>query len=146
MNFRLMDINDYHEVYTLWLHTPGMGLNTIDDSKQGIEKYLKRNPTTCFVAVDYNKIIGVILSGHDGRRGFIHHTTVDPTYRRKGIGRSLVEHAMKALDDEGINKVSLVVFSKNETGNGFWDRIGFTCREDLTYRNKNIHILERIDT
>lgn len=144
--FRVMTIEDYEGVYELWVNTPGMGLNSTDDSKEGVEKYLKRNPTTSFVAEDNGKIIGVILSGHDGRRGYIHHTAVLPNYRNRGIATRLVENAMNALDKEGINKVALVAFEKNKIGNDFWENIGFTVRNDLLYRNKNIHELNRIDT
>ena len=146
MNIRLMTISDYEEVYELWINTPGMGLNNLDDSKEGIERYLKRNPGTCFVAEDVGKIVGVIMSGHDGRRGFIHHTTVLDTYRRQGIGQSLVNEALNALEKEGINKVALVVFDQNKSGNTFWENIGFEDRGDLVYRNKSIHELQRIDT
>ena len=143
---RLMTLDDYEGVYNLWLNTQGMGLNTTDDAKAGIEKYLCRNPNTCFVAEENNGIIGVILSGHDGRRGFIHHTAVKASERKRGIGGLLVERAMAALKYEGINKVALVVFDKNEDGNTFWENRGFICREDLKYRNKNINDLKRIDT
>lgn len=146
MQIRVMTIADYDGVYNLWISTPGMGLNTTDDSREGIEKYLKRNPTTCFVAEESDRIIGVIMAGHDGRRGFIHHTAVLPEYRNRGIGRRLVDCAMQALEEQGIHKVALVAFSRNETGNRFWKKMGFTHRDDLTYRNKNIHKLERIDT
>ena len=146
MEIRRMAIEDYDQVYNLWINTPGMGLNNLDDSKEGIEKYLKRNPTSCFVAIDGCEIIGVILSGHDGRRGFIHHTTVSADYRRLGIGKRLVEHAMEALEKEGIHKVALVAFERNELGNSFWESIGFTSRTDLVYRNKCIHELIRMDT
>lgn len=145
MTIRVMTIDDYEGVYDLWIHTPGMGLNTTDDSKEGITQYIKRNPTSSFVAECDGKIIGVIMAGHDGRRGFIHHTAVLPTYRKQGIATKLVEHAMCALEKEGIHKVSLVVFSKNELGNAFWECIGFTSRDDLTYRNKNIHELKKIE-
>ena len=146
MEIRLMNIKDYDEVYNLWLSTPGMGLNTTDDSEKGIEKYLERNPNTCFVAEDNNGIIGVIMSGHDGRRGFIHHTAVKVSERKRRVGSLLVKHAMTALENEAINKVALVVFGKNEVGNAFWEKQGFTCREDLNYRNKSIIDLSRIDT
>lgn len=146
MTIRKMTINDYDQVYELWLNTHGMGLNTSDDSREGIEKYLKRNPETCFVALENGVLVGVIMAGHDGRRGFIHHTAVHRQYRNLGIGRQLVEHAMNALEAEGINKVALVAFTRNETGNAFWEKMGFTVRDDLTYRNKSIHSLERIDT
>ena len=146
MKIRLMNQADYDGVYDLWINTPGIGLNKTDDSREGIEKYLRRNPDTCFVAEESSRIIGVIMSGHDGRRGFIHHTAVKPSGRNRGIGSALVEHAMTSLKNEGINKVALVVFNKNEIGNSFWEKRGFTSREDLIYRNKNINDLERIDT
>lgn len=146
INFRTMTIDDYDRVYELWINTPGMGLNTTDDSREGIDKYLKRNPTTSFIAECDGKIIGVIMAGHDGRRGFIHHTAVLPEYRNQGIAKKLVDCAMSALDKEGINKVALVAFKKNDVGNGFWANIGFTERNDLVYRNKNIRELNRIDT
>lgn len=146
IDIRVMTIADYDGVYDLWINTPGMGLNTTDDSREGIEKYLKRNPTTSFVAECDDKIIGVIMAGHDGRRGYIHHTAVLPEYRNQRIAKRLVECAMNALDAEGINKVALVAFRKNDIGNGFWENIGFAERGDLVYRNKNIHTLERIDT
>lgn len=146
MNIRKMTLADYEDVYDLWMRTSGMGLNTTDDSRDGIAKYLKRNPDTCFVAEEGGRVIGVILAGHDGRRGFIYHTAVSVEHRGRGIGRQLVERAMAALEDEGIHKVALVAFSRNEAGNGFWEKMGFTSRPDLTYRNRNIRPLERLDT
>ena len=146
ITYRVMTASDYDAVYDLWINTPGMGLNTTDDSREGIERYLKRNPTTCYVAESEGRLIGAILSGHDGRRGYIYHTAVLPEYRHQGIGRTLTEHAMEALEKEGINKTALVVFKRNETGNAFWEKTGFSAREDLNYRNRNIRSLERIDT
>lgn len=142
MKIRTMTIEDYDEVYALWLNTPGMGLNVLDDSKIGIDKYLQRNPTTCFVAEKDNTIVGVLLSGHDGRRGFIYHTAVALSERGKGIGRALVDNAIEALRAEGINKVALVVIDANKIGNDFWEHLGFTKRDDLIYRNKVITILD----
>ena len=146
MNIRVMTVSDYDGVYHLWLNTPGMGLNSTDDSKEGIEKFLKRNPTTNFVAEYNGEIVGVIMAGHDGRRRYIYHTAILPFYRNRGLAKQLVDCAISALDKEGINKVALVAFKKNDIGNGFWEHIGFVEREDLVYRNKNIHTLERIDT
>lgn len=145
MTIRLMNIEDYEKVYHLWMHTKGMGLNTTDDSREGIAQYLHRNPNTCFVAEDNGELLGVIMSGHDGRRGFIYHTTVKEECRGQGIGRKLVDSALTALEAEGIHKVALVVFEKNALGNVFWEKLGFTVRDDLIYRNKNIHEFQRID-
>ena len=136
MELRNMTLDDYDAVYALWLACKGMGLNQLDDSRDGIARYLARNPNTCFVAVSDGTIVGVILAGHDGRRGFLHHTAVHPAVRRRGIAKRLVQSALDALAREGIHKVSLVVFSQNEDGNAFWESIGFAKREDLTYRNQ----------
>ena len=124
----------------------GMGLNTIDDSREGIIRYLERNPNTCFVDEQEGTITGAILAGHDGRRGYIYHTAVNPAYRRQGIGTALVNAALHALANEGIIKVALVAFSRNDAGNAFWERLGFTARGDLTYRNKALRAITRIDT
>ena len=146
MNIRKMVINDYDEVYSLWMSCAGMGLNNLDDSREGIDKFLKRNPDTCFVAEYDNQIVGVIIVGNDGRRGYIYHTAVNTQYRKRGIARQLVETSMQELKKCGINKVALVVFDRNESGNAFWEKLGFTVREDLVYRNKAITEMIRIDT
>ena len=146
ITIRTMTISDYESVYALWLNTPNIGLNNIDDSKDGIAKYLARNPDTCFVAEKDDVIIGVILCGHDGRRGYIHHTAVAGNEQRNGIGAALLNAATSALEREGITKAALVVFDRNEKGNAFWEKQGFTTRTDLVYRNKAIADLVHIDT
>lgn len=146
MNIRVMTIDDYENVYALWLSCKGMGLNNLDDSKDGIYKFLQRNPETCFVAESDNKITGVIIVGNDGRRGYIYHTAVHPDYRHNGIATQLVNKAMLALKTIGINKTALVVFERNTTGNAFWEKIGFTVRNDLIYRNLSLADMKRIDT
>ncbi|MCL2703377.1 MAG: GNAT family N-acetyltransferase [Defluviitaleaceae bacterium] len=146
MKIRIFNIADYDDVYALWMRTPNMGLNNVDDSREGIGKYLKRNPHTSFVAELDGKIIGVIMCGDDGRRGYIHHACVDVCHRNNGIGTQLVEAAMAALKNIGITKVALVAFGYNEGGNAFWEKIGFTSRSDLVYRNKALVELVRIDT
>ena len=146
MEIRNMQLRDYDQVYALWLSCPGMGLNNLDDSREGISRYLVRNPDTCFVAVEQGRIVGAILAGHDGRRGYISHTAVSPAHQLQGIGRQLVETALKAFGQQGIHKVNLVVFSYNENGNAFWEKMGFTTRPDLIYRNRALTDMVRIDT
>ena len=128
-----MTIDDYDKVYELWCKIKGFGIRSIDDSRVGIEHFLKRNPTTSIVAEENGKIVGSILCGHDGRRGCLYHVCVDEEYRRRGIGKAMVVKAMEALQAEHINKVSLIAFTKNDIGNSFWRTIGWEKREDLNY-------------
>ena len=141
MTFRKVTIQDYEKLMTLW-NSVGMSrraLNPVDDSIEGIERYLERNPETCFCAVENDVMCGVILTGHDGRRGLIHHMCVNPDYRRQGIAKHLVQLAEEALKKEGIQKVFGVVFKDNEDGNAFWEQQGYTLRTDLNYRNKSLN-------
>ena len=146
MTIRGMTAADYDAVYALWLSCAGMGLNNVDDSREGIERFLRRNPDTCFVAEEGGAVIGVIMAGNDGRRGFIYHTAVSPDSRRRGVGKALVDAALDALRQCGITKVALVVFARNEAGNRFWEQRGFTAREDLVYRNRALVEMVRRDT
>ena len=130
---RVMTLEDYDGVKALWMKIKGFGIRSIDDSREGVERFIKRNPTTSVVAVEDGKIVGSILCGHDGRRGCLYHVCVDEAYRMRGIGKSMVVMAMEALKEEGINKVSLIAFTKNDIGNAFWKEIGWTKREDLNY-------------
>ena len=139
-----MTMDDYDAAYAMWVAC-GNGLNNVDDSREGIARYLARNPDTSFVAEENGVLAGVILCGHDGRRGIIQHTAVLPEFRRRGIGRRLVQKALDALKAQGITKVFLVAFRKNEGGNAFWEAEGFRLREDLNYRDRALTELIRFD-
>lgn len=130
---RSMQIEDYNQVYALWMTIHGFSIRTIDDSREGVERFLKRNPGISVVAEMDGRVVGAILCGHDGRRGCLYHVCVHEDYRMHGIGRAMVVHCMNALQQEGINKVSLIAFTKNDIGNAFWKQIGWTKREDLNY-------------
>lgn len=140
-------IEDYDKIHELWSSTEQSrrALNPVDDSRDGIERYLKRNPTTCFLAhtndgtENDKKIVGVILTGHDGRRAIVHHMCVHPDHRRQGIARTLVEKAEEALVKEGITKIFGLVFKDNEPANAFWEEQGYTLRTNLNYRNKSLN-------
>ena len=144
LKIRPMTIDDYDALYAIWTAC-GNGLNNLDDSREGIEKYLRRNPTTSFVAEDGGVIAGAVLCGHDGRRGYIQHMSVSPLYRRRGIGKRLLDAALAALKAEGINKTALVAFRKNALGNAFWESMGFGLREDLNYRDLALTEMVRFD-
>ena len=130
---RVMTIEDYDQVKELWNSIKGFGIRSMDDSREGVARFLKRNPTTSVVAEEDGKVVGAILCGHDGRRGCLYHVCVHKDYRMRGIGKSMVAFAMEALKKEEINKVSLIAFTKNDIGNAFWKEIAWTKREDLNY-------------
>jgi len=146
MKIRIMKIEDYEQVYQLWLTCSGLGLNDLDDSKQGIERFLNRNPETCFVVENDNHIIGAIMVGNDGRRAYIYHLAILPAYQKQGIGKQLVHVALKKLEDLQIHKVALVVFKKNINAQLFWEKLGFIQRNDLIYRNISLVEMTRIET
>lgn len=130
---REMHIEDYSQVHALWMTIRGFGIRSLDDSREGVERFIRRNPSTSVVALAHDSIVGAILCGHDGRRGCFYHVCVHEDYRKKGIGKAMAVFAMKALQKEQINKVSLIAFKSNEVGNRFWRSVGWTFREDLNY-------------
>ena len=146
MRIREMTASDYDTVWALWMSCKNMGFNDLDDSRAGIGRYLRRNPTTCLVAEVGDVLAGAILAGHDGRRGYIYHMAVSEEYRRQGVASALAERALEALRAEGIHKVALVAFKYNEAGNAFWEKLGFALRDDLNYRNRALSQMKRIDT
>ena len=130
---RTMTIEDYDGVRELWMTIKGFAIRSVDDSREGVELFIKRNPTTSVVAEVDGRIVGAILCGHDGRRGCLYHVCVAQEFRMQGIGKAMVVRAMEALRAEKINKVSLIAFTSNDIGNAFWKQIGWTKREDLNY-------------
>lgn len=131
MHIRPMRIEDYAAVYKLWQGIEGFGIRAIDDSEEGIARFLRRNPTTSVVAEEDGIIIGAILCGHDGRTGCFYHVCVEKAHRNRGIATKMTKAAMEALREEKISKVSLVAFRSNETGNACWHELGWKEREDL---------------
>ncbi len=124
------NISDYEEVYHLWQSCSGIGLSSAD-SAENIAAYLERNPGMSFIARAEQMIVGAILGGHDGRRGYIHHLAVRDDYRRQGIGKQLVEHCLNRLSEEGMQKCHLFIFHENYSGIAFWQDCGWTFRQDI---------------
>lgn len=130
---RVMTLDDYEEVHALWMTIHGFGIRSIDDSKEGVAAFIRRNPTTSVVATLDGKIIGSILCGHDGRRGCLYHVCVAESYRQHGIGQQMVQVCLNALKAEGINKVNLIAFKTNEVGNRFWRGLGWSLKDNANY-------------
>ena len=134
---RTMVSSDYDEVYELWYSIKSFAIRQIDDSRDGIVKFLKRNKTTCAVAVCDGKIIGSILCGHDGREACFYHVCVREDMRNHGVATHMVNYIIDKLNKLNINKIRLVAFKNNKLGNKFWKDIGFA-------QNKNINIYEKV--
>ncbi len=131
-SIRPMTEQDYDAVRALWLTIRGFGIRALDDSREDIVRFIRRNPTTSVVAEMEGKIIGSILCGSDGRQGALYHVCVAKAYRRQGIGTRMVGYCMHQLKEMGINKVGLIAFTSNEAGNAFWKQIGWQ-KSDVNY-------------
>jgi len=114
-----MTAGHYPAVLKIWQSDPGIGLGP-GDEKAGIARYLKRNAGMSFVAKFQSRIVGTILAGHDGRRGYIYHLFVAPKHRGKQIGNRLLEASLNALQSEGIPRCIVTVLKDNAVGNDFW--------------------------
>lgn len=125
-----MTIGDYDEVIAFWRQQEGIGLNE-SDSRQQIARFLERNPGMSLVVRESGRVVGAVLAGHDGRRGFLYHLAVDPASRQRGIGRQLVAQCLKEFACLGLQKCNISVFASNESGQNFWKRLGFSSRKDL---------------
>ena len=128
-----MTASDYDEVRALWMTIRGFGIRVLDDSREEIERFIARNPTTSVVARRNGRVVGSILCGSDGRQGALYHVCVAREYRRRGIGTHMVGFCMHQLKAMGINKVALIAFTANDAGNAFWKQIGWTRRPDVNY-------------
>ncbi len=127
-----MTIGDYDEVHALWMTIRGFGIRSLDDSREEIERFLRRNPTTSVVARVDGEMAGSILCGSDGRQGYLYHVCVKEQFRRQGIGTRMVGYCMKKLREEGINRIALIAFPRNDVGNAFWKTIGWK-KSDANY-------------
>ena len=128
-----MTEDDYDDVRALWMTIRGFGIRALDASREDVQRFIRRNPTTSVVARMDGRIVGSILCGSDGRQGALYHVCVAREYRRRGIGTHMVGYCMHQLRLMGINKVSLIAFASNDAGNAFWKQIGWTRKSDVNY-------------
>lgn len=131
------DIADYHEVLALWKRCEGVGLSDADE-KEAIAAYLLRNPRMSFIARVSGVVVGAILCGHDGRRGYIHHLAVESSWRRRGLAQKLVEKSLDELQAYGIGKAHVFIFNDNAQGIAFWRATGWERRFDISVISKTI--------
>lgn len=138
ITIREMSIDNYAEVMKFWSSIEGIGLSGAD-TLENINTFLKRNVGLSFIAQESGEqIVGAILCGHDGRRGYLHHLAVSPAYRKNGIARRLVANCLAKLKEEDISKCHLFVFVNNQQGMDFWNHLGFYKRNDINIFSKDI--------
>lgn len=143
IQIREMLPDDFEKVMTLWLASEGVGLSDDDDTPEGLERYLDQNPGLSFVAVDNGELVGAVLCGQDGRRGYIHHLAVASSHRMGGIGKVLIERCLGALRFLGIHKCHIMVFRDNQNAIDFWAKTGWFQRDDIILMSRWISELSR---
>ncbi len=137
IEIRIMSSSDYSGAIDLWKALPGLGLSSADDFS-AIDLFLRKNPDTCFVAVNEGKIIGTVLGGNDGRRGYIYHLAVHQNFQKIGLGKALLEKCLLSLRSEGIKKCHIFVISSNTEGLDFWTKMGWLLRNDILIMSKDL--------
>jgi N-acetylglutamate synthase len=136
VEIRPMAIADYPEMIDLWQNTPGIGLSTAD-TEEALGRFLAHNEGLNFKASEGGKLVGTVLCGQDGRRGYLYHVAVAQSHRRQGVGKAMVEHSLGGLAQKGIEKCHLFVFGKNEIGIQFWSGTGWTRRGELVIMSRD---------
>lgn len=137
MQIRLMQPEDYTKAIHLWQGLPGLGLSSAD-RREAIQIFLRRNPQTCFVAMQADELVGTVLGGSDGRRGYLYHLAVHANHQKQGLGKTLVQTCLDALQAQGIEKCHIFVIGENQEGLNFWQRIGWELRGDILVLSKKI--------
>jgi len=130
MQYRVMVMSDYENIIALWQKSSGVQLRDAD-SQAGIEKYLKRNPDLSFVCENEGRLLGTIMAGHDGKRGYVQHLAVDESSRGRGIGNQLILRCLDVLKSEGILKSHIHVLDNNRSAQSYWHNRGWQARTDL---------------
>lgn len=141
MKIREMLITDYNAALALWHRCAGMGLSDADELVP-LSRFLERNPGLNFIALDGESLVGTVLCGTDGRRGYLYHLAVDPLYRRRGIGRELVARVFNALRVQEIHKCHIMVYGTNHSGLAFWKQDGWVTRPEIVLMSRNVEASE----
>lgn len=129
VSYRSFEAEHLDPVLDLWSRSEGVDVGS--DSPESLRQFLERNRGLSWVAMRGGLLVGAALCGHDGRRGYIHHLAVDPSARRCGIGRALVDRCLSALRRAGIGKCHVFVFRSNRFGELFWGPTGWERRDDV---------------
>jgi len=137
VQIRKMTIKDYAAAYALWQNLPGIGLSSAD-KEDALCAFLAKNPETCLVAEDAGRLVGTVLGGSDGRRGYLYHLAVHPAYQKQGLGKRLAQASLDALRAQGIEKCHIFVLADNQEGLKFWQNTGWELREDILILSRSL--------
>ena len=132
-----MHLLDFEQALELWRSLTGMGLSSADE-KDNIRDFLQKNPSTCFVALKDGILIGTVLGGSDGRRGYIYHLAVQQSEQNKGLGKKLLDLCLNEFKKSGIQKCHIFVISDNAKGIVFWEKVGWQLRDDILVMSREI--------
>jgi ribosomal protein S18 acetylase RimI-like enzyme len=130
MQIAEMTIEHYDAIMALMKRTSGIVIRKVD-SRENVERYLKRNPSLSYVAWEGENMVGCVMCGHDGRRGYLHHLAVEPTFRGQGIAHQLITKCLDKLEAEGIFKTHIDVLTTNGVANNYWAKRGWQRRTDI---------------
>ena len=134
-------MDDFDAVTALWRSVDGLGLGA-SDSRERTARYLERNPRMSFVASAGRELVGTVMCGTDGRRGYLGHLAVRPSHRRRGIGAALVRRCLEALREIDIPKCNLYVYADNADAIAFWKRMGWRSWEDRGVTGMSIDLTD----
>lgn len=137
MTYRPFATTDYDAAYALWSAAEGIGLSEAD-TRDNIGRFLGHNPGLSFVAEEGGALAGAVLCGFDGRRGYLHHLAVAPSFRRRGVGSGLARRSLDALGGLGVRKCHIFVIADNEEGKRFWLRTGWEERTTLIIMSHDV--------
>lgn len=137
IEFRPLCVEDFARAERLWRAMDAVVLRS-DDTPEKFGKFLERNPGCCNAAWSDGRLVGAVMAGHDGRRGYLYHLAVAPQYRRLGIGRTLVERSVAALQTQGISKCHVFVKRQSIAAALFWSTLGWELREDIQVHSLSI--------
>jgi len=131
MNIRQYDQRDEDNVVQLWTDC-GLVVPW-NDPRRDIQRKLAVQPEMFLVASSGDRIIGTVMAGYDGHRGWINYLAVHPEQRRSGLGKRMMDEAEKRLRAVGCPKINLQVRSTNAAVIEFYNRIGFKLDDVVSF-------------
>ncbi|MFO7626828.1 MAG: GNAT family N-acetyltransferase [Candidatus Fermentibacteraceae bacterium] len=138
MRIRAMSSRDHGELIRLWSSFPGNAI-TGADSRDEFDAFLTKNGSFCFTACEQDAVVGSVMAGSDGRRGYVYHLAVKTDHQRKGLGGALMRRVEDALSKAGLEKIHLFIFSDNPAV-AFYEKSGWHVRNDITVMSRVLGI------